>query len=121
MALFEDEPHKSFYSFSRFDSVKDLVKNFLMEYPRNKISCKYFRPLSHESDVAGICCSSDNSDDASLLDDLFGYIDIPASMSGFVCDIVRKNPSVSYLMVYDQNSMHEENIRSLNFVSCGKF
>ena len=115
----DDSSGAELYHYSQFDNVRDLVKEFLFDYPKNKIRCSYFKSLVEDSDIAGICCVAYSENDATLLDDLLGFIDIPASMSGLVCDVIRKSSNLVYLMIYNQNNINPQSVKSLRFISNG--
>ena len=115
----DDSSGAELYHYSQFDTVRDLVKEFLFDYPQNKVRCSYFKSLVEDSDIAGICCAAYSENDVLLLDDLLGYIDIPASMSGLVCDIVRKSSKMAYLMIYNQNNINPESVKALRIISNG--
>lgn len=119
VGLFKQSQIELDYSYKDFDTIRDLIKEFLLDYPRNKISVSYFKSMLTFSDIAGICCTSSNPQDAALLDDLHGYIDIPAGMEGLVCDIIRKSPSMVYLMIYNPKNINPQSVKSLRFTSDG--
>ena len=121
MSLFDSSLDNSSakYNFSRFDSIRNLIREFLLDYPNTKIATRYFKPLSQGSDVAGIFCQADSSEDTEILDGLFGFIDIPAGMDGLSCDIVKRG-SATYFFVYDSNLIHPKNIKTVNVYSICK-
>lgn len=117
--LFEDESSNMRYSFSKYDNVKELIRNYLFDFPRNKISSKFFKSIVDGSDIAGIFCKAQTDDDVEILDGLFGYIDIPAGTDGLICDLAKVGNS-TYFFVYDNSQINQCNVRSLNFKPCGQ-
>lgn len=120
MPLFEDDPAPVQYGFLPFSNAASLAKDFLLDYPRNKISMRWFKSMQESADIAGFCCTATTPEDLSILDSLLGYLDIPASMDGLKLDLVQTSKTKAYLVVYLSERIHQSTLRSLRIQILGK-
>ena len=126
MTLFDDQNLTAAYSemngdFAKYSNAKNLIVDYLCDYPRNKITRSFFKSMVSNATVAGICCSASNDQDTEILDGLFGYIDIPAGMDGLVCDLVRISKTSTYFFVYDNSRVGQYSVRHVNISRFGFF
>ena len=119
MALFEDNKTTRIKGMSRFEGIKGLMTEFCMD-SKADVKIRYFQRisayLSGNPLVVGIYCMVSNPKESGLMDDLNGFLDIPASMQGFACEVVSKGRS-TYAVVYDPNLIHRDCIRKTEFYS----
>ena len=119
MELFEDNRTMRVRGMSRFEGIKNLMTEFCMD-SKAEIKIRYFQRtsafLSGNPLVVGIYCVVSDPKESGLMDDLNGFLDIPASMQGFTCEVVSKGRS-TYAVVYDPNLIHRDCIRKAEFCS----
>jgi len=101
------------YQFSPFNGLLSLAKEFLLDYPRSRIQCKWFKSMSDFSDIAGFCCIAESSEDISILESLLGYLDIPSGLEGIKLDFVQTSKTKAYLMAYLSDRIHQNSIKTL--------
>ena len=97
--------------------IEDILKSFLLDKKYEGLSACYFTPHCFARDNQGIHCSYVGNDE-TVIEDLLGYLDIPAMMNGFLVESVRSAANGAlHVFVYDDDKFHVDNLRKLNIMN----
>lgn len=101
----------------KLSEIEDILKSFLSDKKYEGLSASYFAPHCFARDNQGIHCSYTGQDE-SVIEDLLGYLDIPAMMNGFLVESVRSaSNGTLHVFVYDEDRFHIDNLRKLNIMN----
>lgn len=102
----------------KLHEIEEMLKSFLGSEKRYEgLSASYFTPHCFARDNQGIHCIYDGKDE-SVIEDLLGFLDIPAMMNGFAVETVRSQANGNlHVFVYDEDKFHIDNLRKLNIMS----
>lgn len=105
----------------KLHEIEEMLVSFLgSEKKYEGLSASYFTPHCFSRENQGIHCVYEGSDE-SVVEDLLGYLDIPAMMNGFSVESVRSSSNGTlHIFVYDDDKFHVDNLRKLNFMSTEK-
>ena len=97
--------------------IEDILKSFLTDKKYEWLSASYFAPHCFAHDNQGIHCAYAGNDE-SVIEDLLGFLDIPAMMNGFLVESVRSSSNGQlHVFVYDEDKFHPDNLRKLNIMN----
>lgn len=102
----------------KLHEIEDFLKEFLgSDQKYDGLSASYFVPNCFANENQGIHCIYDGSD-PSVIEDLLGFLDIPAMMNGFSLESVKSKANGSFhVFVYDDEKFHIDNIRNLRIMN----
>ena len=100
--------------------IEDILKSFLADKKYEGLSASYFAPHCFAHDNQGIHCAYAGNDE-SVVEDLLGFLDIPAMMNGFMVESVRSAANGNlHVFIYDEDRFHIDNLRKLNIMNTGE-
>lgn len=101
----------------KLSEIEDILKSFMADKKYEGLSASYFAPHCFAHDNQGIHCSYSGSDE-TVVEDLLGYLDIPAMMNGFLVESVRSVANgMLHVFIYDEDRFHIDNLRKLNIMN----
>lgn len=102
----------------KLSEIEEILKSFMGTDKRyDGLSACYFTPHCFSSDNQGIHCTYSGKDE-SVVEDLLGYLDIPAMMNGLMVESVRSSSNgYLHVFVYDDDRFHADNLRKLNIMN----
>jgi len=101
----------------KLHEIEDLLKSFLSDKRYEGLSASYFTPHCFARDNQGIHCAYSGNDE-TVVEDLLGYLDIPAMLNGLSIETVRSSSgSCLHVFVYDEDRFSVDNLRKLNIMS----
>ena len=103
---------------SKLSEIEAMLKSFMGSDKRYEgLSAMYFTPHCFAHENQGIHCVYAGKDE-SVIEDLLGYLDIPAMLNGFAVESVRSSTTGQlHVFVYDEENFHIDNIRKLNIMN----
>lgn len=104
----------------KLSEIEDILKSFLSDKKYEGLSAFYFMPHCFAHENQGIHCIYSGSDE-TVIEDLLGYVDIPAMMNGFTVESVKSaSYNMSHVFIYDEDRFHVDNLRKLNIMNTDK-
>lgn len=104
----------------RLSEIEVILKSFLKNDEKcTDLSVSYFMPHCFADNNQGIHCSY-NGTNENIIEDLLGFVDIPAMMNGFLVETVKSSNGTFHVFIYDEDKFHPDNLRKLNIMNTEK-